>query len=555
MIRGTKTSGVLLLHFQASSGTLCTKVGHPRAQSDSVKPPADVVILGSGFNPAAEEFRSFDQDPPTGLISSLTLDNDEEPRRGASRANSVRFDEKAINHHGQSSRSSGEILPIRTGSGFGSHPMSERSLSHRSDGRGSSSGLSMRANSFGIEGSRFFNSTTSSPLHAVGPPPGLFILGPVPSIIRCWLTSNFSNDSLLYAAVCSGSHVSSLSRSLVSHLQLQDQIVDEGGAQWLKLAMFLPEGTIQTASSRSNSPAPQVPALSVRFDVYEADPQDASIQIIIGSDVLRAHNADILFSQDKVSILDDERNRIAVPLVRPENENVYKNLNTRSSISVPDTISADSPTDRTSTQQDPAEQSSLGVIGRPTLVARQDASTTLLTPSRDHTASEPNAGRKDHSSGETTEGTEGSGSLDTATSRTSDERSAGDESSLTTPTRPDAGGVWNSDWRRTPISKLEASVSNSASGYAKAVRSGRGMKILKPTKSMANSTRAASATVPSSTSENPPPQATDARRASQATLIDSTASSKPRSANPVGEASAFSWMSKSMPKRAATGGD
>ena len=550
-----RTSGAPRRHFQAFMGIQRTKA----CGSTSFAFPVQGALLTtflpvSGFNPNAEEFRSFDQDAHTGLMSSLTLDNDDEPRRGASRANSVRFDEKAINHYGQSSRSSGEILPLRTGSGFGSHPMSERSFSHRSDGRGSSSGVSMRANSFGIEGSRFFNSTTSSPLHPVGPPPALFILSPVPSIIRCWLTTNFSNDSLLYAVVCTGSHVSSVSRSLVDQLQLADYVLEEGESHFLKLAVYLPEGTIQTASSRSNSPAPQVPAMTARFTVYETDPQDTSIQIVIGSDVLRAHNGDILFSQDKLSILDDERNRIAVPLVRPENDNAYKGLVTRSSAIITNPSDPDAMIERTPLREGHRRQSSPGIIGRPSNLAPQHSSPADSSPPRDLPITQATDLQKDHSSGETTEGTAASGSSYTAPSRTSEDRPAGDESSLTTPPRSDAvGGVWNSDWRRTSAGKSDASVRESASGYAKPLRSGRGMKVLKPTKSMANSTRATSGPVPASTNENTPLKLGDAGKSRQASLVDiatQAGSGKPRGANPVGEASAFSWMSKPTARRA-----
>src|SRR5690606_2091765 len=102
----------------------------------------------------------------------MPLENDEEPRRGASRANSVRFDESAIHgYYGQINRSSSE-LPLRTGSGMGSHPLTERSSSHRSDGRQSSSGHShhsARTYSMGLDTARLVRSGSGSPPPATMP--------------------------------------------------------------------------------------------------------------------------------------------------------------------------------------------------------------------------------------------------------------------------------------------------------------------------------------------------------------------------------------------------
>ena len=111
-----------------------------------------------------------------------------------SRANRVRFDESAIHGYYGQNRSSSE-LPLRTGSGMDSHTLTEGSLSHRSDGRLSSSGHShhsARTNSLGLEGSKLIPSASGSPSNITALP-GLFLLGPLPCIIRCWLTTSFSN--------------------------------------------------------------------------------------------------------------------------------------------------------------------------------------------------------------------------------------------------------------------------------------------------------------------------------------------------------------------------
>lgn len=352
---------------------------------------------------------------------------EDEPRRGTSRANSVRFDETANQgYFGQTSRSSSEY-PLRTGSGLGSHPLTERSLSHRSDGRQSSSchsHHSARTNSLGLETTSRILSSAGSPLI---PPPGLFLLGPVPCIIRCWLTTTFSNDSLLYAAVCSGSYTSTLGYPMIRKLGLEDLIMQEDDVQCIKLPLYLPEASVHQASPRSSSPAPQVPALTIRFIVRDVDPNDPSIQIILGSDVLRSHNADVLFSQDKIIMVDDERNKISIPLVRPENDSVFKSLRT-----VPDVR-----------EQPPAN--GVGVIGqnRQATSAPASARVSVIEPKTD---SEPKSDFEPKAP-----------------------EPANDF-------QPPGAGVWGS-WRRD----------SKADPNAKA-RRGRTMKVLRPTKSSSRAT-------------------------------------------------------------------
>ncbi len=258
-------------------------------------------------------FDDFDEEQGQNLLGSLQLETDEEPvRRGASRANSVRFDVSALQGSNWASapRVSGDFAPIRPGSGLGSHPMTERSLSHKSDGRHSSTGHSVhsahsasgRTSSLGLDTNFMIGGQDDdSPLDTPDPPPGLFILGSVPSIIRCWLTNNFSHNALLYAAVCTGSQRSILDFSLVKELGLTGQIQkDVTGRHLIRLPVFLPEAVVTQPSSRSNSPAPQLPTLSADFEIAGLSVRGNSdrkkcIRIFIGSDTLRAHNADVLF--------------------------------------------------------------------------------------------------------------------------------------------------------------------------------------------------------------------------------------------------------------------
>ncbi|RMZ74805.1 hypothetical protein DV737_g5728, partial [Chaetothyriales sp. CBS 132003] len=384
----------------------------------------------SGLNPAAEAFRNFDAD---GGISSLSLDNTDDPRRAtASRANSVRFDESANNHYGPSRQSID--LPARTGSGLGSHPLSERSLSHRSDGRASNAGFG-RSNSFGLDSSRLLSSIHNSPKVPANPPPGFFVLGPCPSIIRCWLTETFSNASLLYAAICTGSALSSVSKSLVEKLALTDQVTEEGGLRKIKLPVYLTEARITHASSRSASPAPQVPTLIAKFVVMDHVPDDKSIQVVLGSDVLRSHSADVFFSQDRLSIFDEDRNQLSVPLVRPENDEVFKNLSTapRGQSGLVDFGRTQNLTQPSVSEKRP------GIIGRPSRLDTEQSSVAHLPPT---------ATVADTSDAAVTTPASRS-SPDFGQPRPADDSKSttGSEKSYTTPASKPASGAWASSWR------------------------------------------------------------------------------------------------------------
>ncbi|KIX05838.1 uncharacterized protein Z518_03811 [Rhinocladiella mackenziei CBS 650.93] len=510
-------------------------------------------VLGSShhestLNPAAEAFRNFDVDPGTSMMSSLTLDtNDDSRRAAASRANSVRFDESANNHYG-SSRQSME-LPTRTGSGLGGHALSERSLSHRSDGRPTGSGFG-RTNSFGLEQSRLLGSIHNSPRVSGNPPPGFFVLGPCPSIIRCWLTPSFSNDSLLYAAVCSGSSVSSVSFSLVGKLGLTDSIFDDGESRAVRLPVYLTEAKIHSPAVRSASPVPQIPTLTVKFIIDEQPVTDPSIQIILGSDVLRSHNADILFSQDKLMIFDEERNQLSIPLVRPEDDASYKDLCTASR-------------KRSSSMEAvlPPPASPIGVIGRPgRLGTAPGVASPTVAPSSSiasATPSEPGDMRR------IDQGTDPStrSSLDLALSRpTEDSKSTtGSEKSFTTPMSKVGSGVWSNSWRSVSSSAQNDSSSKpTASSYARP-SSSRPMKVLRPGKTMANATRATSSSATTSNgAENASTRSgEEGRKSSQLELAGESKASHSASTtktNPIGSGTAFGWLNAGPQRRTTANG-
>ena len=504
------------------------------------------------------------------MLGSLHLDTDDEPRRGASRANSVRFDESAIHgHFGQVSRSANDLYPLRTGSAFGSHPMTERSSSHKSDGRQSSAGQSnhsARASSIGIE-SRPLSATVPSFVPSglpLGPPPGLFILGPVPSIIRCWLDTNFSNESLLYAAICTGSYRSVINLRLLSRLGFKDQVTkNQDGQSVVKLPVYLPEATIQQSSSRSGSPAPQLPTLTTDFVVHDLQSQSDVIHIVLGCDLLRFRNADIHFSLDRLTLFDDERNKVSVPLVRPENAALFQNLQT----SVLRTLVSDEGQSQVLQTIAPKNETSLKQeisTSRPEEEVDEMKAQNLLKKAPSPAPSSPSV------IGEGRQGLSDRSNTDDVPSATTSNVDVKDTDGLVngttpdTPTKTDNGNVWGS-WRRdsTQGSRPEAIFLNasSTSGYQRAGR-GRGMKVLKPAR--LNTSRTSSLQQPvgfdaapsrfgdmnkssiQSSSESPV-SISDSKRSFSGDA-KTPLSGKARSSNPVGGASAFGWLNSAQPK-------
>lgn len=526
-----------------------------------------LATLDQGYNPAAEAFKNFDQDQPSSMLGSLHLDTEEEPRRGAaSRANSVRFDESALHgHFGQGSRSSTDFLPMRTGSAFGSHPMTERSSSHKSDGRQSST-HSARASSFGFEARPL--SAAVAPFVPLGPPPGVFILGPVPSIIRCWLDTNFSNESLLYASICTGSYKSILNVDLINRLGYQDQItLDREGQKMIKLPVYLPEATIQQSSSRSSSPAPSLPTLTTSFVVQDLQCKTEAIQIFLGCDLLRTRNADVHFSLDRLTLFDDDRNKLSVPLVRPENATLFQNLQTTVALDT----SLESPLANVSgpasenfktngKAKDAHVERSLGKPDDQSEETKIKTSTISIPPPAAPSPSVIGEGRKmtaDRGNNESTSSVSVNFDL-------KDSESLTNGTTPETPTRSENSNVWGS-WRRDSTQGTRADPlaagSSSNSSYQRAGR-GRGMKVLRPAR--LNTSRATSAqqqpvgfdAAPSRFSDSSKPEnnetqspATDQRSFSgDARGPIQSLTNKPRSSNPIGGASAFGWLNSSQQK-------
>ncbi|KAI0913008.1 hypothetical protein F4823DRAFT_125492 [Ustulina deusta] len=549
--------------------------------------------------PPNEIFDDFEEQGQN-LLGSLHLDAEDEPtRRGAaSRANSVRFDESALqgSSWAQNGRQSGDFGPIRPGSGLGTHGMMERSMSHKSDGRHSSAGHSVhsihshhsvasgRGSSLGLD-TTFTpgGQEEESPVGIPEPPPSLFILGSVPSIVRCWLKPTFSHDTLLYADICTGSQKSVIEFSLIKDLDLVGGVRrDLDGVYRVRLHVYLTEATVSHPNPRGHSPAPQMPSLVCIFEVAGMDQPDISdakkaIRIFIGSETLREHSADVLFSQNRMTLYSSDREKLSVPFVRPEDHGAFKNIRTmavftekpklnatarpfilgEAKTSLAGNITSDSVQVK-ATQDEPE----LHEANTPT---SEQASQQLVTA--DASTVSESGGESERLSKENSMH-EHLGMKDRDTQTQAPDASSNDGSRRAS----GAGSIWSS-WRQgTATNGGDQKDSTPLSGYQPAGR-GRNMKVLKPMKStpLSSSARTGAAYEPAAL----PRSSVELRRKSQ-TATEGSASSAIRweqkrtsisgaevkavptnrevrsvstttrtSTNPVGGASAFSWMTPS----------
>ncbi|KAI6781081.1 uncharacterized protein J7T54_003248 [Emericellopsis cladophorae] len=552
--------------------------------------PFPGVLSGTPQHGPVAQSEVFDDLDDSGdqLLGSLHLGPaEEEPtRRGAaSRANSVRFDESAL--HGSSwgghhSRHSGDFGPTRPSSGL----MMERTLSHKSDGRHSSAGHSVhshhsvasgRASSVGLDTTFAGVEDDDSSVDIPGPPASFFVLGTVPSIVRCWLTTNYAHATLLYADICTGAQKSTVEYSLIRELDIEDEMQrDSDGAYRIRLHVYFAEAVVIQHSSRSTSPERSVPSMTVSFEVVGVDGSSSTdtqmMRIFVGSDALRAHSADILFSKNTMVLYGDDRSRIRVPFVRPENDTVFKHITTSSVVPGKPKLNANA------TPFVFAEPTQGNAHGPREQGARvDDREKDPVSPTEQKYREGQNVtGRAS--------GSENGGSSDkSAKFWDSRERPSKRDSSVTSEaSRRESGtGIWGS-WRHGANGGSEsARDSGPLSGYLPAARSGRPMKILKPPRP-SSSARTGASHEPTSSSgkagegrakgqagtgadpgthsntrwnakrttshgSDSKPANQDLSQASQpASSRDERAEKNgpalPRSANPVGGASAFSWM-------------
>ncbi|KAL1305867.1 hypothetical protein AAFC00_004017 [Neodothiora populina] len=541
-------------------------------------------------HPPSDHFKDFDDE--ANLIGSLHLDADDEPRRmgATSRANSVRFDESANQGHwSHASRSSMDFLP-RSTSSLGGIAMNERTSSHKSDGRASSvhsvrSAASGRASSLNLDTAYALPDTLrSSPLDTPGLAPGLLLLGSVPAIIRCWMNTDFKHNALLYAAICSASHKSHVDLRLLRKLGFEDRIVDtSSGGRTIDLPVYFPEAVPHPTSSRPSSPAPQVPTLTVEFNVVDGgtnEKEARSIQVFIGSDTLRLHNADVMFSTNSVCLYDDEQCRLSIPLVRPEDETVFNSLQTTgrglqsaSNAGRSEQAAEQEYTSLNGLRQKQAYNSEPTSVDTP-LSAKYRAPGVIAAESRT-SSSRDSHGNAPPPEDETSAGATGGrqNSLGSNNTLTENKENAAETGSPNVTAAQGAPATWGS-WRRDTPSQItqsewSGSNKNQDSGYQ---RRDTGIKVLKPMKTSSR-TISTSASSPSTsegksrffdegkrrgalesmqsagmerrTSAAPPSlsrKSSSSARENQAPAGVGIETVTKTRTNPVGGASAFSWL-------------
>ncbi|KAF4121240.1 hypothetical protein GMORB2_2202 [Geosmithia morbida] len=505
-----------------------------------------------------DDFDDFDEQGDQ-LLGSLHLGPaEEEPvRRGAaSRANSVRFDESALHGSswaGHTRRPSGDLTPARPGSGL----FMERSLSHKSDGRHSSAGHSVhshhsmasgQASSLGLDTNFAVEDDDDSSLDIPGPPPAFYILGTVPSIVRCWLTTNYAHATLLYADICTGSQKSTVDDSLVKELGLGDEAERGADGTWrIRLNVYLSEAVVVHHSGRSPSLDRPIPFISVLFEITGTDGPGTlgegggGVRIFIGSDALRAHSADIMFSRNTMILYGDDKSRLRVPFVRPEDETSFENISTTNVMPEKPRLNANAaPFILADAQETPADEQQ---PKRPLARSLDDHEAyNQHVHQHDGAVSPTEAPRRRlrSSTGPPASASDTGGESERSTkSRNNEAGSAKRDGSVASETggqkvsSSGGGGIWSS-WRQgTGSTGGSGGVDGPLSGYQPAAaRGGRNMKVLKPQKSASSTSARTGASY-----EPPPPTAgtgsREGRRKSQASASagpgEQTSSSQPQS--------------------------
>jgi len=396
------------------------------------------------------------------------------------------------------------------------------------------------------------------------------------------MNTNFKHDALLYAAVCTGSYKSYLNLRLIQKLGFEDSIVtDSSGSRTVELPVYFPEAVPHPSSSRSSSPAPHLPTLTVDFQVVEhaSSENDKCIQIFIGSDVLREHSADILFSSNSMTLFDKERTKLSIPLVRPESEEAFQSL----FITTTATSAASLKKEDDSKEEllylnglgqdsSAASVSSIGASPPPSkyrppgVIAAEMGS---LDSTKDGPAdSEPDVGPSSR------QPSVARPSLSLINTRADAREQTNDSTSQNTPSRSGISpAVWSS-WRRdittTPVAPAPAAGPNldwASAGKSRETayqRKDTGIKVLKPkTATRTFSTTAASSALGSGSSSTDgrsrffdegrrrselEPKSTEAEAKVETSAPASASASgavgtAPKTkANPIGGASAFSWL-------------
>lgn len=248
-------------------------------------------------------------------------------------------------------------------------------------------------------------------------------------------------------------------------------------------------------------------------------------------------------------MLGDDHSQLSIPLVRPEDQSVYKNLTTIPGLDRERTISSNG--DASSSREDQIS----GIISRPGRLNTDPvtSSPTMASPSVLTSAAPSDVGEARRSEA-TSEGTARS-SMEQARANDDSKSTTGSERSFPTPLSKSSSGVWAGSWRATstqpPVESLPAAKASST--YARAGTS-RPMKVLRPNKPTSIISRNVS-TSQANGMENVSPRTSEDRKTSQPGLPLGDGKPAATKANPIGSASAFGWLNSGQAKRTAASGE
>jgi len=181
----------------------------------------------------------------------------------------------------------------------------ERSLSYKSDYKSDGRQSSMRSfDNFSMGGSEHDCTLPS----ALRPRDIIECNTPsaydsAPTVIRCWLGMDCSYDSILFALICTGSSKSWIDASLVARCGFKDKIWTEDGEKRISLSLFLGSASVPTESISSHT---TLPRLKIEFTVLQSPERPHNqklVQIVLGSDILSAIKADVLFSKRQLTFV------------------------------------------------------------------------------------------------------------------------------------------------------------------------------------------------------------------------------------------------------------
>ena len=266
--------------------------------------------------------------------------------------------------------------------------------------------------------------------------------------------------------------------------------------------------------------------------------------------MLRAHNADILFSSNQLTLYDDDQSKVQIPLIRPEDDRTFKFIRMTSSDvdKLPVTeVLRPAPASENGTNDSTADQ--------PLAIPAKSNGPVVAPPSEDGSSiGRPSLEQRSFLGMGATR-MEGKDAVVEPNPASSGSRSG---------TSP---AVW-SNWRRDtekPSILDWASVGKNPP-QAASVRKDTGMKVLRPLKAATRSLSSGSSTTQAHLSSHSPATTGQSRffdegkrresavpelkrsvstEKSKDAKDSASLTAKPSSANPVGGASAFAWLNSS----------